>query len=482
LELPVAVANRLRARDRNLDPGPSTASTPRAFLYFLLAVTAVKLLIVRSGWSETTLISDDAFYYFTIARHIVMGSGPTFDGLAPTNGFHPLWLLLLLPLYALAPHSIWSPVRAALAINVLFDTATGWLLFRLVDARLGRRVAWGCAILWLCAPTSAILAFLGMEGSLVTLLLMALMTVTFDTARRERSWRRHAILSGVLWGACALARTDQILLCGAALAWLVVRESLAWRQRLRWFVVTALVAAAVMVPWFAWNKATFGTLEQVSSRAKRHAKGLWGALPNDWSSARGAVVTGTTGLFPPVVVVTRWMSVEDLSHLRVRWTPWLVAATLVPGLALALRGALRMRVRGARDLLAFGIAYLAGRSFSTVSSCGSTRPGTRHHSWRSPASSSLQVHSWTGGGGTRRASSSHRSSSWRRCRWCWCCSSRATPSTANAAPRCAGELTSTTSRRTRRATTFGSGSSMRARPVTSRCGTRTSRSSTSTAW
>ena len=43
---------------------------------------------------------DDAFYYFQIARNLAEGKFSTFDGgITRTNGYHPLWLLLITPFY-----------------------------------------------------------------------------------------------------------------------------------------------------------------------------------------------------------------------------------------------------------------------------------------------------------------------------------------------------------------------------------------------
>src|ERR1700676_5493013 len=53
----------------------------------------VRHLLVRIG--------DDASYYMTTARNLAAGRGMTFDGIHPTNGFHPLWLLMLVPLFLL---------------------------------------------------------------------------------------------------------------------------------------------------------------------------------------------------------------------------------------------------------------------------------------------------------------------------------------------------------------------------------------------
>ena len=43
---------------------------------------------------------DDSFYYFQIARNLAEGKFSTFDGgITQTNGYHPLWMLLITPFY-----------------------------------------------------------------------------------------------------------------------------------------------------------------------------------------------------------------------------------------------------------------------------------------------------------------------------------------------------------------------------------------------
>ena len=38
---------------------------------------------------------DDIWYYLNIARNFAHGRGFSYDGIEPTNGFHPLWMLVL---------------------------------------------------------------------------------------------------------------------------------------------------------------------------------------------------------------------------------------------------------------------------------------------------------------------------------------------------------------------------------------------------
>lgn len=61
------------------------------FYSFILATFAVSAIDLS--------FSDDAYYYFTVARNVATGAGSTFDGVTVTTGYHPLWLGVLTALY-----------------------------------------------------------------------------------------------------------------------------------------------------------------------------------------------------------------------------------------------------------------------------------------------------------------------------------------------------------------------------------------------
>ena len=54
---------------------------------------------------------DDAFYYLRIAANVASGRGLTFDGAAPTNGFHPLYLFMLVPIMAASRANLVLPIH-----------------------------------------------------------------------------------------------------------------------------------------------------------------------------------------------------------------------------------------------------------------------------------------------------------------------------------------------------------------------------------
>lgn len=84
----------------------SAVSLARPEILALVPVSLGLVLRLRKAWADMPTIvleatSDDAFYYFQIARNIATGHNVTFDGETLTNGFHPLWMALLTP--ALSP-------------------------------------------------------------------------------------------------------------------------------------------------------------------------------------------------------------------------------------------------------------------------------------------------------------------------------------------------------------------------------------------
>ena len=150
---------------------PSNRNRTRIWLMAVLAPgLLLRLVIACREVNELTLrvLPDDAFYYFVIARNIAAGHGSTFDLLAPTNGYHPLWMALITPFFALLPGRQ-APVSAALILASLIARATAWLLY-LVLRRLGlpRAAAVAGAAAWFYSPMSIQFSLNGLETAVAT--------------------------------------------------------------------------------------------------------------------------------------------------------------------------------------------------------------------------------------------------------------------------------------------------------------------------
>ena len=83
------------------------------------------------------LISDDAYYYFSVARNLGTRGMLSADGITLTNGFHPLWLFLITPIFFFFKSDPWLPVHLTVTLSALFDTAAGFLIYKVLE-KLGR--------------------------------------------------------------------------------------------------------------------------------------------------------------------------------------------------------------------------------------------------------------------------------------------------------------------------------------------------------
>lgn len=168
-------------------------------------------------------LRDDAYYYFKVAQNISQGLGSTFDGLNPTNGYHPLWLLLNIPLFALARYDLILPLRLLVLLQAAFSAAGGVLLHRLLKGSgVSAPLAMLAAAYW-CFDLSLhnTLTQQGLETGLLAFSLLVLLSAL-------QHWQKAPTTRGLLFlsGAAVLAlfsRLDAIYLAALLGVWLVFR-------------------------------------------------------------------------------------------------------------------------------------------------------------------------------------------------------------------------------------------------------------------
>src|SRR5687768_5748239 len=91
---------------------------------------------------------DDAYYYFKVAQNISEGKGSTFDGINKTNGYHPLWMLICIPIFALARFDLILPLRILLLVMSGLSVVTAILLFRLIGRIFMPAIGAVAAVFW----------------------------------------------------------------------------------------------------------------------------------------------------------------------------------------------------------------------------------------------------------------------------------------------------------------------------------------------
>ena len=115
------------------------------------AVMAVHLYAATSdahNFPANWFTRDDAYYYFKVAQNLTEGRGLTFDGINPTNGYHPLWMLVNIPIFALARFDLILPLRILLLLQGALSAGTALLLYRIIRGTISHPLAVLAACWW----------------------------------------------------------------------------------------------------------------------------------------------------------------------------------------------------------------------------------------------------------------------------------------------------------------------------------------------
>lgn len=249
------------------------------------ALARAYLLTRDPGFVLEQLLAEDAFYYFSTARNVVEGHGLVFNLGVPTNGFHPLYAMLLVPVFAaLLPVGPFAPVAGALALLALFNLATAALIYRVVRRLTHPLAGMLAGAVWALSPFVIALVGTGMETPIQAFVLVALAAYLLDVDDRTRLTDRQAVVVGGLLGLAFLARMDSAVFVLGYFGLAYVRRFRA--DRLddgplpglpRDLLIAGAVGLVVILPWLLWGWTQVGTALPISGQALRlrnlHAPG-----------------------------------------------------------------------------------------------------------------------------------------------------------------------------------------------------------------
>jgi hypothetical protein len=308
---------------------PLVGVRDRTAVIALAALTLVAVAIVVTGVDP---IQDDGYYYLQIARQVARGAGSTFDGLHPTNGYHPLWLLGLLPVFAAFPRAE-AAVQAAVWLQGLLLAGATAVTYLAARFELPPAASASAALAFSILALRPALG--GLEFALHALTVAASLWA-FLAWRAEptsaRAWRL-----GFLLALAFLARLDNVLLA------VLIAAAVFLQGRSRAAVAVLLPVLVAAGAYAAVNLALFGHVLPVSGQAKR----LWSAslLAQDpvyqahgWIAAKLSLLTrlaNPTGL--------AWVA-GSAGALALSWAPGGAARVLRPLRAVALFALLQLGV------------------------------------------------------------------------------------------------------------------------------------------
>jgi len=177
------------------------------------------------NWYST----DDAFYYFKTAQNVSEGYGLTFDRIGRSSGFHPLWMLVCIPVFALARFDLMLPLRVLVLVAGVFNAGTGILLYRMTRRVISEPAAIVTSFLWLLTPSiQGVTSRLGMESTISAFFIVFLFHEVSGFQANQNTWQgrlKEVLPVGLVAALTILSRLDNIFLVGMAGIWLVFRRN-----------------------------------------------------------------------------------------------------------------------------------------------------------------------------------------------------------------------------------------------------------------
>lgn len=239
----------------------------------LVPTVGLAALLAANPPGRIASFDDDAYYYFRIAHNIVTGAGSTYDGFGRTNGYHPLWMLLLLPIFRFV-HSPLGALPVVYLLASLFWVASFAAMYA-IGRRLHRPIAIAVAMLPLAAfgsrfsgPGGVFLGGMEVVVTLLCVLLLLRMCLSSGYLTSAGPSRTAALAMGVVLAVTFLSRLDSVFFIAAFLLVAWARWRRQSRQKLALLCWTALPVALAVLGYVALNRWYFGTAMPVSGQAK----------------------------------------------------------------------------------------------------------------------------------------------------------------------------------------------------------------------
>lgn len=250
----------------------STGNASAVLIVAVIAgITAVLFLcmlvcfFVLPSEAIASLLPDDAFYYFKIARNVAKGYGFSFDTINLTNGFQPLWMyLLLIPAYITRQMHVEVFPRVALVYQAMLLLVAVVLLHKALVQRCNLPAV-------LMGDTLALVmgSWLFVNGMETTTVFLVFTGIVWYLSRQvgDSPGTVYFALVGVLSGLLFLSRLDNVFIL---LTWMVGHALLRKQSGMLWshLLLLAGTVGLVTAPYLLYNHIAFGDWVPISGKLK----------------------------------------------------------------------------------------------------------------------------------------------------------------------------------------------------------------------
>jgi hypothetical protein len=275
---------------------------------------------LRSSTRIMPFVEDDFYYYLKVAQNVASGFGSTFNGITRTNGYHPLYFVVLVCICKVST-SLVGIFRGLWLVWVAAAAAT-FLTGRKLLERPGSGPFLTNALALVFLITCIHIFCQGMEITLTLPLGLGLL-LAFRSQPAYWSLGRSVAI-GLLAALTVLSRLDAVFLVLLLLVFTLAereqRRGIGYRQVSGF----AIGGAPLLLAYFAFNRLYFHTWMPISGAAKQLKSSPWPTLT---ALKSGGLNTKFLVVFLVYAVVAFWLVRKRLAPGE---RPVLAAAAAFP--------------------------------------------------------------------------------------------------------------------------------------------------------
>jgi hypothetical protein len=236
---------------------------------------ALLLMVLPVQLRPANFPADDSYFYQQVAHNVASGFGSTFSRITPTNGYHPLWMVLCIPLHLITGGNKVLALHVVFAFQSVLSIAIG-----LVFLKITRLFAWRFP--WVGLAMLSVFFLTGMYGSEAHIngfmLICTICSVLVAYGKRSLTiW----LIAGLCGAGAVLARLDNVFVVGCLTLFVLWISWGDLRAKRAASIVIFIAPIAVLIgAYLAFNRVVFGHFMPISGAIKSGFPYVVGSLNN----------------------------------------------------------------------------------------------------------------------------------------------------------------------------------------------------------